>query len=338
MIRIKDIADRAGVSPTTVSNVIHGKTGRVSGEKVKQITKLLEEMNYVPSMSAQLLASEHSGLIGVVIGYGQRGDALALEDPFIAKLVGNLEYQIRKQGYYMMLVMRHEGKELLEQVIGWNFEGLIMMGVDEKEVHRIHALFQKPIVLIDWHLELPQDVVRIGTDDRMGAYQMGSYLLRRGHRRILFVSDCDVFVDHERWLGVCQALTEAGIKDADLRHLIIFWDQEKRLEQYEKLLPYLKQQSALFFSSDFYAVEASNFLQKNGVRVPEEISIAGFDDVSYAKMARPALTTVRQNVDEKARYAVEAVTRMIAGSPVKREYWISTSLAVRESVQAYGGG
>lgn len=335
MIRIKDIADRAGVSPTTVSNVIHGKTGRVSKEKVKQITKLLEEMNYVPSMSAQLLASEHSGLIGVVIGYGQRGDALALEDPFIAKLVGNLEYQIRKQGYYMMLVMRHDGKELLEQVIGWNFDGLIMMGVNEKEVSRINALFQKPIVLIDWLLEAPPNVVRVGTDDRMGGYQMGSYLLRRGHRRILFVSDCDVYVDHERWLGVRQALTEGGVEDAASRHLLIYWDQEKRRKQYGEILPYLKQQSALFFSSDFYAVEASNFLQENGVKVPEEISVAGFDDVNYARMARPALTTVRQNVDEKARYAVEAVAGMINGREVRREYRISTSLAVRESVCSF---
>lgn len=333
MIRIKDIADKAGVSPTTVSNVIHGKTGRVSKEKVEQITRLIQEMNYVPSLSAQLLAKEHSGLIGVVIGYGQRGDALPLEDPFIAQLVGNLEYQIRKQDYYMMLVMRHEGQELLEQVIGWNFDGLIMMGVDEKEVRRIHALFGRPIVLIDCFFELPENVVKVGTNDRMGGYQMGSYLIRKGHRAPLFLSDCDVHVDHERWLGFLDALTEGGIEDAQSRHLIICWDREKREQQYRELLPYLRRQSALFFSSDFYAVEASNFLQNHGIRVPEDISIAGFDDVNYARMTRPALTTVRQNVDEKARYAVEAVTGMIKGQAVRPEYRIPTSLVARASVR-----
>lgn len=334
MIRIKDIADRAGVSPTTVSNVIHGKTGRVSKEKVEQITKILEEVNYVPSMSAQLLAKEHSGLIGVVIGYGQRGDVFALEDPFIAQLVGNLEYQIRKQGYYMMLVMRHDGKELLEQVIGWNFDGLIVMGLLEKEVRRIHALFQGPMVVIDCFFELPEGIVNVGTNDRMGGYQMGSYLIRKGHRRILFLSDCDMYVDHERWLGFKEAMTENGIEDAESRHLLIYWDKEKREKQYREILPYLCQQSALFFSSDFYAVEASNFLQNHGVSVPEDISVAGFDDVNYARMARPGLTTIRQNVDEKARHAVEAVTGMIGGKEVKREYRISTSLVVRESVCA----
>lgn len=333
MIRIRDIADRAGVSPTTVSNVIHGKTGRVSKEKVEQITKLLKEMSYVPSMSAQLLAKEHSGLIGVVIGYGQRGDALALEDPFITQLVGNLEYQIRKQDYYMMLVMRHEGQKLLEQVIGWNFDGLIMMGVDEKEVHRIHALFGRPIVVIDWFGDLPENVVNVGTDDRMGGYQMGSYLIRKGHRDILFLSDSDMYVDHERWLGFLEALQEGGIADASSRHLLIYWDQKKREQQYREILPDLRSRSALFFSSDFYAVEASNFLQNHGVRVPEDISVAGFDDINYARMTRPALTTIRQNVDEKARFAVEAVVKMLRGQPVKAQYRISTSLVVRESVQ-----
>lgn len=334
MIRIKDIADRAGVSPTTVSNVIHGRTGRVSKDKVEQITKLIQEMNYVPSLSAQLLAKEHSGLIGVVIGYGQRGDVLALEDPFIAQLVGNLEYQIRKQDYYMMLVMRHEGQELLEQVIGWNFDGLIMMGVDEKEVRRIHALFGRPIVVIDCFFELPENVVKVGTNDRMGGYQMGSYLIRKGHRRALFLSDCDVYVDHERWLGFLDALREGGVADAQNRHLLICWDKKKREQQYREILPYLRSQSALFFSSDFYAVEASNFLQNQGVRVPQEISVAGFDDINYARMTRPALTTIRQNVDEKARYAVEAVTGMLRGRQVRKEYRISTSLVVRESVAA----
>ena len=73
MIRIKDIAEKAGVSPTTVSNVIHGKTGRVSGETVEKINRILEEMNYVPSISARMLAREHSGLIGVVLGYTREG-------------------------------------------------------------------------------------------------------------------------------------------------------------------------------------------------------------------------------------------------------------------------
>ena len=94
----------------------------------------------------------------------------------------------------------------------------------------------------------------------------------------------------------------------------------------------MRKQSALFFASDLYAVEALNFLQDHGVRVPEEVSVAGFDDVSYAKLSRPALTTVRQNVDEKARRAAQAVLKRMREEPAEAEYKVSTLLIERESV------
>ena len=87
MIRIKDIADRAGVSPTTVSNVIHGKTGRVSKATVEKINRILKEMEYVPSISARMLANNSSGLIGVALGFMKKGNASSFEDPFVSALI-----------------------------------------------------------------------------------------------------------------------------------------------------------------------------------------------------------------------------------------------------------
>ena len=156
MIRIKDIAEKAGVSPTTVSNVIHGKTGRVSGETVEKINRILEEMNYVPSISARMLAREHSGLIGVVLGYTREGMSYALEDPFIAELVGNLEYQIQENGYYMMLVTRHQGRDLMEQILGWNLEAMISIGLEEREIAKIRSRFSGPMAVIDGYCRLPE--------------------------------------------------------------------------------------------------------------------------------------------------------------------------------------
>ena len=86
MIRIKDIADRAGVSPTTVSNVIHGKTGRVSKATVEKINRILKEMEYVPSISARMLANNSSGLIGVALGFMKKGNASSFEDPYRKKV------------------------------------------------------------------------------------------------------------------------------------------------------------------------------------------------------------------------------------------------------------
>lgn len=334
MIRIKDIADRAGVSPTTVSNVIHGKTGRVSKETIEKINRILEEMEYVPSISARMLANNSSGLIGVAMGFVKKGNASSFEDPFVSAMIGNLEYQIRKNGYHMMLVARHEEGDIMQQALGWNFDGMIAMALHEKEIAEISGRLGKPLVTIDQYLPPELGVRSITMDDRGGGYQMSQYLIGKGHRKFLFLSDSDVGVDHYRWLGVRQAMEEAGITDCESRHIVIPWDPEKREEAYEQMLPFFRKQTALFFASDYYALEASNFLQNKGVRVPEDMSIAGFDDVTYATLARPKLTTVHQMVDEKARRAVEVLIHLIKNEPVQKDVPpLPTTLVERESVR-----
>lgn len=334
MIRIKDIADRAGVSPTTVSNVIHGKTGRVSKATVEKINRILKEMEYVPSISARILANNSSSLIGVALGFMKKGNASSFEDPFVSAMLGNLEYQIREHGYYMMLVARHEQDDLMQQALGWNFDGMIAMALKEKEIAELSERLGKPLVTIDQYLPPELGVRSITMDDRGGAYQMSQYLIGKGHKKFLFLSDCDLGVDHYRWLGVRQAMEEAGIEDFESRHIVIPWDPEQREKAYEEMLPFFKKQTALFFSSDYYALEASNFLQNRGIKVPEEISIAGFDDVTYATLARPKLTTVHQMVDGKARRAVEVLMHLIQDEPVQKDIPpLPTTLVERESVR-----
>ena len=334
MIRIKDIADRAGVSPTTVSNVIHGKTGRVSKATVEKINRILKEMEYVPSISARMLANNSSGLIGVALGFMKKGNASSFEDPFVSAMLGNLEYQIREHGYYMMLVARHEQDDIMQQALGWNFDGMIAMALKEKEIAELSERLGKPLVTIDQYLPPELGVRSITMDYRGGAYQMSQYLIGKGHKKFLFLSDCDLGVDHYRWLGVRQAMEEAGIEDFESRHIVIPWNPEQREKAYEEMLPFFKKQTALFFSSDYYALEASNFLQNRGIKVPEEISIAGFDDVTYATLARPKLTTVHQMVDGKARRAVEVLMHLIQDEPVQKDIPpLPTTLVERESVR-----
>lgn len=334
MIRIKDIADRAGVSPTTVSNVIHGKTGRVSKATVEKINRILKEMEYVPSISARMLANNSSGLIGVALGFMKKGNASSFEDPFVSAMLGNLEYQIREHGYYMMLVARHEQDDIMQQALGWNFDGMIAMALKEKEIAELSERLGKPLVTIDQYLPPELGVRSITMDDRGGAYQMSQYLIGKGHKKFLFLSDCDLGVDHYRWLGVRQAMEEAGIEDFESRHIVIPWNPEQREKAYEEMLPFFKKQTALFFSSDYYALEASNFLQNRRIKVPEEISIAGFDDVTYATLARPKLTTVHQMVDGKARRAVEVLMHLIQDEPVQKDIPpLPTTLVERESVR-----
>lgn len=336
MVRIKDIAERAGVSATTVSNVIHHKAGKVSPELVEKIERIIREMNYVPSLSARMLANESSGILGVAVGYPERSLHLPLEDPFVASLIGHLEHAIRELGYYMMLLTKRSMEEILQESRAWNFDGLIAFGFFQEEFEALREAFDKPIVTIDSYFDrrYPR-VCNVGTDDFDGGYQIGRFLLSRGHRDILFVADNDLGVDHLRWEGFRKAMAEAGLEHLDDMRLMVPWDYEPRLRRYDELLGLLRRQTALFFCSDYNAVEAMNHLRRRGVDIPGELSVAGFDDIVYARTCWPPLTTVHQPVDKKAALAVEMLGRMLRGERVDGpEPKVSVHVVERQSVCA----
>ena len=104
MIRLQDIADMAGVSRTTVSNVINGNTKRVSQETIDKITAILKEQNYVPHMGSVMLSGHGSRIIGVVLGFAQAHGMYSLQDSFVGELVGTLQMEAEMKGYYVMLI------------------------------------------------------------------------------------------------------------------------------------------------------------------------------------------------------------------------------------------
>ena len=309
MIRIKDIADRAGVSPTTVSNVIHGKTGRVSKATVEKINRILKEMEYVPSISARMLANNSSGLIGVALGFMKKGNASSFEDPFVSAMLGNLEYQIREHGYYMMLVARHEQDDLMQQALGWNFDGMIAMALKEKEIAELSERLGKPLVTIDQYLPPELGVRSITMDDRGGAYQMSQYLIGKGHKKFLFLSDCDLGVDHYRWLGVRQAMEEAGIPVDERLVCAGEYTQEGGAAAVEQLIS--QDFTAIFACNDASAYGVCRKLKEYRKKVPEDVSVVGYDDVFYARMLEVPLTTIRQQVREMGREAVRLLLKQI---------------------------
>lgn len=335
LIRIKDIAERAGVSTTTVSNVIHQKEGKVSPALAARIKGMIQEMGYVPSLSARMLAKEDSHVIGVVVNCEAEEPLRSRKDLLAASLVRYLETAIREKGYYMMLFTRRSMEEVLQESRAWNFDGVIAFGITREELEHLQAAFPKPVVTIDNSLEQTySNVCQVGTDDFGGGRQIGEYLLSQGHRKLLFVADNDRGEDHCRWLGFREAMEAAGLSDVDSMHLLLPEDRAQRLEAYAGLLPLLRQQTALCFCSDYHAVEAMNRLRELGLRTPEDLSVTGFDDVVYAWVSWPNLTTVHQCMDEKARLAVEMLTDMVSGVSVENcDQKVPTYVVERDSVR-----
>ena len=332
MVRIKDIAEYVGVSTTTVSNVINGKDQRVSESVRKKIKMALDEMGYVPNMSAMMLAQTNSGMIGVVIPH-KTGTKITLDDPYYSSLLGNLEFEIRKHNYYMYLIAQQTEEEIIKQAIAWNLEGLIVCNMAQAELLSLCKRYRKNIVSIDTYLNRKANFINVMTDDLGGGYQMGNYLISQGHNKIAMVADNDVSVDHYRWMGLQRAMAEHSLEITEEDHMILSSIESVRALQLEELLDKFKMYTALFVASDFYALELSSFLQSKMVKIPDDISIAGFDDLIYAKLARPKLTTMSQNIGRKAGMAVEALLSMKENPDITRKWVLDVKLTERESVK-----
>ena len=335
---IKEIANSMGVSTATVSNVIHGHLEKMSPETAQMIRKKLEEYHYIPNMGARMLAKGDSEIVGVITNYPNREEKFALQDPFVSKMIAALENAIRANGYYTMLHAAQTAAEINRISQTWNAVGLIVMGLQANQCRELMQVTRKPIVFVDCYFDQGERYNNVGLDDEGGMRQMTEHLLKLGHRNMLFVGDQPVLwgVDARRLRGHQQALEAAGLAWQETHYFCVSKDRKRRGEDYQRMLEYVRMLgcTVCLFISDYYAVEAIDFLLDQGVRVPEDISITGFDDNILSRVIRPRLTTVHQNVTRKAQTALHALfdildktakepvslvlpTRIIRGSSVK---------------------
>ena len=149
MIRLQDIADMAGVSRTTVSNVINGNTKRVSQKTIDKITAILKEQNYVPHMGSVMLSGHGSRIIGVVLGFAQAHGMYSLQDSFVGELVGTIQMEAEMKGYYIMLIGGENIQNVVDIASRWNVEGLIILGYNDEKYRKLSRKLNKKMVLID---------------------------------------------------------------------------------------------------------------------------------------------------------------------------------------------
>ena len=302
------------------------------------IRKKLEEYHYIPNMGARMLAKGDSEIVGVITNYPNREEKFALQDPFVSEMIAALENAIRANGYYTMLHAAQTAAEIHRISQTWNAVGLIVMGLQANQCRELMQVTRKPIVFVDCYFDQGERYNNVGLDDEGGMRQMTEHLLKLGHRNMLFVGDQPVLwgVDARRLRGHQQALEAAGLAWQETHYFCVSKDRKRRGEDYQRMLEYVRMLSCTvcLFISDYYAVEAIDFLLDQGVRVPEDISITGFDDNILSRVIRPRLTTVHQNVTRKAQTALHVLfdildktakepvslvlpTRIIRGSSVK---------------------
>ena len=323
-VRISDIAEELGLSTATVSNVIHGKTQRVSDETIKKVQELLEKREYIPSMAGILLAQNDSGIIGIAVNRHEKYENSVLEDPFIASSLNCLSVEIEKAHKFMMVKTATETKEIIRFASMWNMEGLILIGFCQEDYRWLRQHMRIPFVTYDVPTEATERFCSLNIDNYSGGYQLGRYFKSLGHKRLLCISDNDTFLDHERYQGFC-----AGSGGADLMQIPM--QKKVREEFYRDNIKRICGYSAVFAVSDYYAIDLMRFLLARGLRVPEDISVAGFDDMPICAHVFPTLTSVRQDGVLRARTAVEKLAALRAGKENGTTVTLPVQLVVRES-------
>lgn len=334
MITIKKLAEITGVSPTTVSNVIHGRTREVSEETIAKIRQAVREHNYIPNMNARNLAGKSSRIIGVTMKYQKNLDSNFMQDPFTGEFIGAVEYEIRKRGYFMMLYLSGDVDDILKFTATWNVDGMLVGGFWPEDCRRIRGQSGKPMVFVDGTFEPDgQPYYNIGLKDEEAAREMTNYLIANGHRRIGFITDDLTGVYATRLAGYRRALAEAGIPYESGNLLRLSPDNRNFEASMKAVLDRISDFTAFFVVSDYYAAHLVNFFSDHGVRVPEDISIAGFDGNFLGDLVRPKLTTMRQQPEQKGILAVDLLFRLMGGEhPEETEQLLAAELLIRDSV------
>jgi LacI family transcriptional regulator len=311
-VTIVDIAEKANVSPSTVSRVLRNSAG-VAAQKRAAVMRAVDELEYQPNIFAQSLASGQSMTVGVLTqNFGS---------PFYDAILEGILLEMENTDYWPLFADGRWHPEMERRAIdmftGRRVDGLIIIGgrISEGDIQKIAR--KTPVIVVARKLKSAPDQC-IYMDNFQAAYDATNYLLERGHRNIAHITAAVVYdetVDdiHQRRLGYEQALRDAGI-EPDPRLLV-----EGTLQQpsgvlaMEMLLSRGRPFSAIFAANDQMAFGARLALYRRHIRVPEEISLVGFDDDISAAYMVPPLTTTRQPAQEMGKKAAAGILQMIQG-------------------------
>jgi LacI family transcriptional regulator len=326
-VTIRDVAAHAGVSVATVSKVINGRYG-VSAATYARVQTVIKEMGYEASLVAQSLRNHRTNVIGILV---------ADLEPFSTELLKGAARALRDSGFE--LVVYSAGGRTSDRV-GWErrylsrLSGTLIDGAVLVTPTVVDVRYSAPIVAVDPHTG-PSGLPTIDSDNLRGARLATEHLLGLGHRRIAMLTGRpDLQSAHLREQGYREALAAAGIPVEDELLREGAYDPAVSAAAARLLLSGPRRPSAVFAANDQSAIATVEVAAEMGLRVPEELSVVGFDNVPDSALCSPPLTTVNQPIQEMGQRAVTMLIRLIRGEPVEQTHvTLDTSLVVRQSTR-----
>lgn len=309
IIKMSDIARMAGVSVSTVSRALAGSS-LVPEAKREEILALARDHGYVINEQARNLRLKKTRTIGVVIPLGHEVGQL-ISDPFFIELFGRLADEITARDYNVLLtkVAKPEPGWLDRLIQSRKADGLIVIGQSDQH-EALNAVARDYLPLVVWGAHLPSQIYcSVGSDNIGGARVAVEHLIRQGRRRIAFLGVPNLPEVGLRLEGYRRALAAAGIAEDKSLTAPAHFTVDTAYDTVRGLIEAGTRFDAIFAVSDVIAIAAIKALTAAGLRVPEDVAVIGFDDVTIAAYVNPPLTSVRQDLARGARVMIDLLFR-----------------------------
>ncbi len=332
--KIKDVAKQAGVSVTTVSRVLNGEK-YVKDDLKARVQRAIDELGYSPSHIARSLVRKKTNLIGVIVP--------DVTSSFYSTILSTIERTASLNDYNLLVcnIIEDTDKELkyLQVFKQMRVDGIIIM--HEKLNDEIRELIHKLDIPIIFSSVKPVDqkFISVIIDDYAAAYDATRHLIELGHTRIGFIGGDmrDVTSGQNRYVGYSRALADCGIKAVD--DYIRFGDYKTQsgYEIMKAMLACETYPTAVFAVSDDMAVGALNCIHDHGLKVPDDLSVIGFDGSQLTEQVRPRLTSMEQPILEMGKVTVDKLLDLISGNENSStdDVILKHMLVVRDSCKVY---
>jgi LacI family transcriptional regulator len=327
MAGIRDVAKRAGVSTATVNRVLHGGA-RVSDELRNRVLAAVRELHYVPNSAARALTSGRSRLLGLLVP--------DIANPFFAELAQGVEDRAADSGYHCLIASSHLSVEREQQFIS-AFRDRTLAGValtpSGNTTRHIRDLIDvgKPLIFVD-RRPIGLRAPTVHTDNYEATVQAVRYLIELGHQRIAMLAGPPTFeTASQRLAGFTDAIKDAGL---DLRD---DWIRQGHLEQrggyraMKEILALPERPTAVFSFNNLLTVGAMQALREHGLRLPHDMSLLSFDDMSLFPYTDPPITAIAQPAYEMGRAAADLLVREVTEPGAGRDIVFSAEFHRRGS-------
>jgi DNA-binding LacI/PurR family transcriptional regulator len=329
-LQMVDIARMAGVSVSTVSRALNGSE-LVNEATRKKVQELARSLNYSINIGAKNLRLKQNKTVGIVIPYDVQNKQ-PISDPFFLRMVGSLTNALTDRGYDCLL-SRVDADSLdsaATLVDSGRANGIILIG-QWKHHDQLNALAKRQVPFVVWGAKMRDQLyATVGSDNRLGGQLATEHLLKQGRKRIAFLGDPQLPEVAARFEGYGDALLAAKVRFDETLTVGAPFTEDGGKRAVEKLIQSQIKFDAIFACSDLLAINAINTLRAEGIHVPHDVAVVGYDDIELAKYFHPPITTIRQPLDLAGSALVDSLLSRLAGG-VSESVLLPTDLVVRES-------